>query len=304
MNKMRTPDDWSKATTSFIRKMKRDGCYADRTIRFYREHCLLVGKRLETIFQRSLIPPEIQPNHVTALLESMRADGLAIATQRNYTLALKMLCVHYDNHVFAKVKILWPSDTRPTVDWLTPDQARKILDSDLTPLQEALITLELCAGLRRIEILRLTVDDIHPNFLDIHGKGHIGGKLRSVPIQQRVRKALDRWLDERRFIIESVKEPDYVTDKLFVYVHGKKIYGYSDVKATGIDRHLKMVCQATGIKFSNHTLRRTFARQLWLSGAPLVTIAKILGHTSTEQTLLYIGANNDDMQSAMALLNF
>lgn len=259
---------------------------------------------MEDIYQREILPTELKSQHINALLERMRADSLAIATQRNYMLALKMLCQHYDNHTFSKIKILWPSDTRPTVDWLTPEQARTILNADLTPLQDAIISLELCAGLRRVELLRLTVSDIHETYIEVHGKGHIGGKLRSVPIQQRVRNALSRWLEERSYIIESVRDPDYVSNKLFVYAHGRKIYGYSEIKCTGIDRHLKMVCQSTGIDFSNHTLRRTFARQLWLSGAPLVTIAKILGHTSTEQTLLYIGANNDDMQSAIALLNF
>lgn len=301
---MRTPTDWSKATTSFCRKMKRDGCYADRTIRFYREHCNLVGKRLESIHQRPLIPSDIGKDHVTRLLENMRSDNLAIATQKNYIIALKQLCEHYDNYVFRKVKIFWPEDTRPTVDWLTPSQARTVLESDLTPLQDAIVSLELLAGLRRIELLRLTVADVHPNYIEVHGKGHIGGKLRSVPLQDRVKRALDRWLEERKFILESCPDPEYVSNNLFVYRHGRYIYPYSDVKGTGIDRHVKLVCHSTGIEFSNHTLRRTFARQLWLSGAPLVTISKILGHTSTEQTLKYIGANADDMQSAIAMLQF
>lgn len=301
---MRTPDNWSKATTSLCRKMQREGCYAPRTIRFYKEQSNLVGKRLQDLFARPMIPTDVRKEHIVKLLESMRSEGLAVATQRNLIVSLKRVCEHYDNPVFCKVRILWPEDTRPNVDWLTPEQARTILESDLTPLQDAIISLELCAGLRRIELLRLTVADIHPTYIEVHGKGHIGGKLRSVPIQERVRKALDRWLDERQFIIDSVKDPQYISENLFVHRHGRYIYPYSDVKATGIDRHLKMVCESTGIDFSNHTLRRTFARQLWLSGAPLVTIAKILGHKSTEQTLEYIGANHDDMANAMMLLKF
>lgn len=301
---MRPPADWSHATTSLCRKMKRDGCYAERTIRFYREHCILIGKRLENLYSRPFIPSDVTKDHIVKLLESMRSEGLAIATQRNFIASLKKICEHYGNFSFQKVRILWPEDTRPNVDWLTPEQARTILESDLTPLQDVIISLELCAGLRRIELLRLTLSDIHPNIIEVRGKGHIGGKLRSVPIQERVRVALDRWLEERSHIISTCNDPQYISDNLLIYRHGRYIYPYSDVKCTGIDRHLKMVCQATGIDFSNHTLRRTFARQLWLSGAPLVTIAKILGHSTTEQTLEYIGANHDDMASAMMLLKF
>lgn len=298
------PRSWEFATESLCRRMRRDGCYAPRTIRFYREQCNLVGSKLSEVTDAPILPSQVNRDHVTRLLDHMRSNKLAIATQRNYITALKKLCEHYDNYVFKKVKIWWPEDTRPNVDWLTPEQARIVLESDLTPLQEVIITLELCAGLRRIEILRLTVDDIHPDYIEVHGKGHIGGKLRSVPIQGRVRKAIDRWLDERKFIIESKSETEYLSDNLLIYRHGRYVYPYSDVKSTGIDRHLKMVCESTGIEFSNHTLRRTFARQLWLSGAPLVTISKILGHKSTEQTLGYIGANHDDMVSAIALLKF
>lgn len=298
------PRSWEMATESLCRKMVREGCYTPRTIRFYREHSNLVGARLQSIYGRSLIPADLTKDNVVKLLESMRESGLSIAFQKNLVSALKKVCEHYDNYVLKKVKIMWPSDTRPNVDWLSPDQARQILDSDMTPLQEVMVALELCAGLRRIEILRLTLTDIHPTFIEVQGKGHVGGKLRSVPIQPRLRKALDRWLDERKFLVETCEDAQFISDHLIVYRHGRYIYPYSDVKATGIDRHLKMICDATQIEFSHHTLRRTFARQLWLSGAPLVTIAKILGHSTTEQTLRYIGANHDDMVSAMALLQF
>lgn len=300
---MRIPKDWTRATDSLCRKLTKDGCYAPRTIRFYREHCILVGKRLEGMYGH-IMPHEVRKEHIVSLLERMRSDKLAIATQRNFIVSLKKICEHYNNHAFKEVRILWPEDTRPNVNWLTPDQARTILESDLTPIQDAIVSLELCAGLRRIELLRLTVADIHPDYIEVHGKGHVGGKLRSVPIQQRVRLALDRWLAYRSDIVQSCQDAMYVSDALFVYRHGRYIYPYSDVKCTGIDRHLKLVCTSTGIEFAHHTLRRTFARQLWLSGAQLVTIAKILGHKSTEQTLEYIGANHDDMASAMMLLKF
>ena len=298
------PRSWEFATESLVRKLKREGCYTDRTIRFYKEQAILVGQKLAEVTKSPILPSKVTRDHINRLLAYMREEKLAVSTQKNYIVALKRLCEHYDNFIFNKVKIRWPEDTRPTVDWLTTEQARTILDAQLTPLQEVLITLELCAGLRRVEVLRLTLSDIHSTFIEVRGKGHIGGKLRSVPIQTRVRKALDRWMDERRFIIESGTPPEYESDALLIYRHGRYIYPYSDVKCTGIDRHLKMVCESTGVEFSNHTLRRTFARQLWLSGAPLVTISKILGHQNTEQTLRYIGANADDMANAIALLNF
>ena len=54
-----------------------------------------------------------------------------------------------------------------------------------------------------------------------------------------------------------------------------------------------------GFKFTNHTLRRTFGRMLWLAGVPIETIRDLLGHEDTKTTLLYIGVNMDDKSSAM-----
>ena len=59
-----------------------------------------------------------------------------------------------------------------------------------------------------------------------------------------------------------------------------------------------------GMKYGNHTLRRTFGRQLWKSKVPIETISKILGHESISVTLLYIGVNNDDMSKAVRDLSF
>lgn len=55
-----------------------------------------------------------------------------------------------------------------------------------------------------------------------------------------------------------------------------------------------------GFEFSNHTLRRTFGRAMYRSKVPLATIAKILGHESTDVTLTYIGVDLDDMSVAMS----
>jgi len=66
---------------------------------------------------------------------------------------------------------------------------------------------------------------------------------------------------------------------------------------------LKWVAKRTNLKFTNHTLRRTYGRTLWLVGIPIESIAKLMGHEDTKTTILYLGLNMDDMSDAMQRLH-
>ena len=66
------------------------------------------------------------------------------------------------------------------------------------------------------------------------------------------------------------------------------------------DDVLKAFCLRYGKKFSHHTLRRTFGRNLWLRGIPIETISELLGHVSTDMTRLYLGLNLTDMRKAIS----
>ncbi|MFA6813573.1 MAG: tyrosine-type recombinase/integrase [Bacteroidaceae bacterium] len=57
-----------------------------------------------------------------------------------------------------------------------------------------------------------------------------------------------------------------------------------------------------GFNFKNHTLRRTFGRNLYHAGIPIETIAALYGHNNIKTTLEYIGINLEDMDDALAKL--
>ena len=53
----------------------------------------------------------------------------------------------------------------------------------------------------------------------------------------------------------------------------------------------------------NHALRRTFGRTLWSKGAPLEVISDLLGLQDPKTTIRYLALRNDDMVSAMRVLD-
>lgn len=280
---------------ALISSMVKDGTYSVKTIQHMDEHARIVARYLGDMSLYDLSPDDLKDIALT-----MASEKLAISTQKTYIHTIKALLKFVNNPTY-KTRVLFQADTRPRVDWLDIQQARAVLDSPiLSPVERIAVTLALCMGLRRVEIVRLSLRDINltREYITVTGKGRAGGKLRLVPFHDRFRNVLTEWLAHRaQLCVRARNDPP---DNLLIWVGTDRIaHEYNAVKGSGIDGVIRRASRAVNVPFSAHTLRRTFGRIMWLAGVPVVTIARILGHSSTEQTLLYIGANLDDMAGAM-----
>lgn len=280
----------------FVDSLIKAGYYADTTIFYYRHNCQYVLNLMESLG----IEPD--PEHLTdedllRLVKSIRDKSPA--TMKNYLVPLKMMCEFKGNYVFNMVKIVYPADTRPNVDWLTFDECKEVLSTYMTPIQEMIVTLELLHGLRRIEVTRLTLSDLHDDYMTIRGKGRATGKLRNVPYHPDFQKSFTRWMKVRNDLKWKTIDPMKQVDNVIVYLKGKRLRPYDQIKGSGITQQINDLSNRCGIHFSNHTLRRTFGRELFRSGVPVEVIATIYGHTSTTVTMKYLGLNMDDMTDAM-----
>ena len=277
------------------------GTIAERTIRGYREDMKFLTKRLQESGHHYW-PWDIDEEDVRWLLQDFQERGHAISTRRGYISAVRTYTKFYGNNAVRNMKIRWPHDDRPTVDWLSEEQAKHLLRLDMNPVQEFVVHCELCLGMRRIEVLRLTTDSFQGEFVNILGKGSQGGKPRIMHCHRDTGRVLNRFLRYRNDLIAYVKSATskevIVPDRLLIYAKGTKLRTYTE-KGSGIDALLKPLGEQIGYDFSNHTLRRTFGRIMYRSGVRLPTIAAMLGHESVEMTMKYIGVNFDDMSGAM-----
>lgn len=57
-----------------------------------------------------------------------------------------------------------------------------------------------------------------------------------------------------------------------------------------------------GLRVSHHDLRRTFGRLAHKAGMDLVQLKNLYGHTSLDQTVHYIGLDEDEMRAGLSLL--
>lgn len=166
--------------------------------------------------------------------------------------------------------------------WLSRSQL-EVLFGATDGRTRALIALEGLNGLRRIEVLRLRRKDVLVDeaCLRVLGKGRDGGKWRKIPMHPLVAESLDPLLrdlgeEERLFPLSS----------------------------SGADLLLRTAAAragfpAAGVRVSHHDLRRTFGRLAHESGMDLIQLKHLLGHSSVEMTVHYIGLDADRMRAGL-----
>ena len=172
-------------------------------------------------------------------------------------------------------------------NWLTPEQGRRLLEQTAPATPHALrdyamVAMLIGCGLRRAELLALTVESIqqreeHWVIADLVGKG---GHVRTVPIPTWVKAALDAWTAT----VGVTHGPVFraINKAGRVWGNGMSPKVLCDVVRTAAAR--------AGIeKLAPHDLRRTCARLCHVAGGELDQIQFLLGHVSIQTTERYLG---------------
>jgi len=185
-----------------------------------------------------------------------------------------------------------------TIDYLTrPEIEALIAAPDLTTWHgrrdRALLVLALQTGLRVSELINLAGRDI------VLGPGaHVrclgkGRKERATPIRKDSIKQLRSWITER-----GADE----TEPLFVSNRNKRLS--RDAVERLVRKHVKAAAGACPSlkrkRVTPHVLRHSAAMQLLQNGVDRTVIALWLGHESVETTQMYVHADMQIKEKAMA----
>lgn len=158
---------------------------------------------------------------------------------------------------------------------------------------QAMLELMYGAGLRVSELVSLKLSnlqireggtEVDVEFLIVRGKGN---KERLVPINDKSRIALSRYLEIRPQFLGSQKSSFW----LFPY---HRAVGYITRQKFGV--MLKELAEKANIdptKFSPHILRHSFATHLLEGGADLRVIQELLGHSDISTTQVYTHVAGD-----------
>ncbi len=155
----------------------------------------------------------------------------------------------------------------------------------------AIFALGCGAGLRRIELSRLDIENIHDDKLQVIGKGN---KERVVYLNPFTQKAVKNWLDVR----------DSDSGALFVRIFANNKVG-KRIGVLSIHRAIeKIQINSRADRFTTHDLRRTFATMLLDANADKFAVQRLLGHSSLNTTERYDKRGDRAAKAAIELLPF
>jgi integrase/recombinase XerD len=231
--------------------------------------------------------------HVLAWRKDLELRELAGSTIRRKLAALSSLFEHLcDANAVTHNPVKGVRRPRiETYEGKTPalgdSQARHLLrlpsGDDLKSRRDrALLSLLLYHGLRREELSRLTVQDIHSRrgvpHLCAHGKG---GKARNIPLHPGTRELLAGYLEGSGHAHDK-------TGPLFRPIRNNRT-GELDrrLSGDGIYKLVRGYAKRLGIAIGAHALRATAATNALEHEADIAKVQEWLGHANISTTRLY-----------------
>lgn len=179
--------------------------------------------------------------------------------------------------------------------YLSPEECQRLLDATdanhfflLAFRDKAALGTLIYTGIRRSELLNLKLRDLDfdSNILTVrNGKG---GKGRAIPMCDRLVELLEDWLELR---------PRCAHDAVFTARTGEPFGRH------GLYEAFRRAQQVAGIERQGvtlHTLRHSFATNLLRSGADLVALQRLLGHSSLDTTAIYLHVEMDGLREAVS----
>ncbi len=145
----------------------------------------------------------------------------------------------------------------------------------------AMIEVVYSCGLRLAEVRGLDDGDVdlERGLVRVVGKGN---KERIVPVGQRARDAVLAYVSQRHEVVQSAHVPEE-RGPLFISRRGGRISRRQIQRSVGA----WLTWAAGGENLSVHALRHSFATHMLDSGADLMAVKELLGHSSLSTTRIY-----------------
>lgn len=149
---------------------------------------------------------------------------------------------------------------------------------------EAIIFMFIFTGLRLQELLDLKVPDVNLETEEIFVKEGKGRKDRIVPIHPRLTIILRGYEQER-------KKRGKFSEWYFTGLNSDKPLDAKNTRAI-----CKKLSETSGIKFTPHMLRHTFARLSVDADLNLYKLKEIMGHSTVSTTQIYLSVSKEGIK--------
>ena len=284
-NEMSKTQEGQRILTSFERRL-RVANRSEQTILNY-----VRGVRTLMNFHSSM-PQELKIDQIIDFL-----NDLQVEKERNwrtikiYVAGLRWYYQHIADQVELAKQIPYPKEKPSLPKILSREELTLLFDSCLNKKHRVMFRLLYSSGLRRGEILRLTVDDL----ITKDGKCRIrincskGNKDRYTVLSKKV-------LSELREYYLSYRPKNYL-------FNGR--YKGSPMTAGGLRHALTAAVKRAGFKkdVNLHILRHCFASHALEEGLNLKTLQYLLGHSTIKTTMIYLHISEVPLSKAFSPLD-
>lgn len=149
----------------------------------------------------------------------------------------------------------------------------------------AIFATFLFAGLRRKELLNLKFADVDLDNLTIFVRQGKGSKDRIIPMNYRLADILKTYNRERMRLGKTC--PEFFTSL-------NRDMGF---KKIGLKRLIEKMKETSGLQFSSHKLRHTFATLMLEGGCDIYSLSKMMGHSDIKTTTIYLSASAEHLRN-------
>lgn len=161
---------------------------------------------------------------------------------------------------------------------------------------EAIVSLALFGGLRRIEIFNLDLEDMHQDnaYVRVHGARKNPGAEsipRVVPLVEPMRIALGNWLEFRAQVLQPEHDRPWLC-----------LWGDRRLEPMSMTRFAHLMLKV-GDGYELHRLRHTYATMRLRAGMDIEKLQVTLGHSNIRQTLRYAQVSDEDVLRAAEASN-
>jgi len=149
----------------------------------------------------------------------------------------------------------------------------------------AIFSMFIFAGLRKKELLHLRCVDVDIENLSIFINQGKGSKDRIIPMSYTLAQTLKRYKEERKRLNKTC--PEFFTSL-------NRNQGYTE---SGLKRLTIQMVNASGLNFSIHKLRHTFATMMLEGGCDIYSLSRMMGHSDIKTTTIYLAASAEHLRS-------
>lgn len=264
--------------------------HTGETLRFYRGRLGQFVRWCDT--QQIVYLDDLTPHVLRAFLIYIDARGVSSAYHHSHARALRAFCNYCvrDDLLpvspFARVQM--PRLEKKTPAAIPAEHIRHILRACRYERDRAIVLMLLDSGVRASELCNLDMGDVDLESGAVRVRNGKGRKERVTYIGATTRRQVHRYLMREREGQPAPSAPLFIRQS----AHGGRI-AYD-----GLKQLFRRLSDASGVSFSAHAFRRTFAINSLRNGMNIYVLAQLMGHADISVLRAYLEILDDDLRTA------